>query len=82
MKDKAMLIDAPPAAEKPVADDEVGAPGGRGGLTPAARRALAEAEARRAAARAEAPPEEIGGRGGLDPARYGDWEKKGIASDF
>ena len=26
--------------------------------------------------------EEFGGRGGLDPARYGDWEVKGIASDF
>ncbi len=52
-------------------------------LTPAARRALAEAEERRraAAARPEAP-EEIGGRGGLDPARYGDWEVKGLASDF
>lgn len=22
------------------------------------------------------------GRGGLDPARFGDWEVKGIASDF
>ena len=53
-------------------------------LTPAAQRALAEAAARRAErARARAkPPEEIAGRGGLDPARYGDWEVKGIASDF
>jgi len=53
-------------------------------LTPAAQRALAEAAARRAGrARASAkPPEEIAGRGGLDPARYGDWEVKGIASDF
>ncbi len=25
---------------------------------------------------------EIGGRDGPDPARYGDWENKGIASDF
>lgn len=25
---------------------------------------------------------EIGGRGGLEPTRYGDWEIKGIASDF
>lgn len=25
---------------------------------------------------------EIGGRGGLDPVRYGDWEKGGIAVDF
>ncbi|MGX1101090.1 DUF1674 domain-containing protein [Amorphus sp. MBR-141] len=50
-------------------------------LSAAARRALDEATARRAAELA-AQPEEIGGRGGLDPARYGDWEVKGIASDF
>jgi hypothetical protein len=51
-------------------------------LTPAARRALEEAAARRAAARpAELPPEE-GGRKGPEPTRYGDWEKNGIASDF
>lgn len=32
----------------------------------------------------EQPPEgaEHGGRGGLDPVRYGDWEIKGIAVDF
>ncbi|MGJ0396610.1 MAG: DUF1674 domain-containing protein [Methylocystis sp.] len=52
-------------------------------LAPAAQRALAEAEARRReAAQRPAPPQEIGGRGGPDPARYGDWEVKGIASDF
>ena len=51
-------------------------------LSDAAKRALAEAEARRAEARKAAAPKEIGGRGGLDPARYGDWEVKGIASDF
>jgi len=50
-------------------------------LPPAARRALAEAEARRAEAKPE-PPTEVHGRGGLDPARYGDWEVKGLASDF
>ena len=50
-------------------------------LEPAARRALAEAEARRAKTR-PAPPPELNGRGGLDPARYGDWEVKGLASDF
>jgi hypothetical protein len=50
-------------------------------LSPAAQRALAEAQARREAEKA-APPREIGGRGGLDPARYGDWEVKGIAADF
>jgi hypothetical protein len=51
-------------------------------LPDAARRALAEAEARRKAAAGPAAPEELGGRGGLDPARYGDWEVKGLASDF
>ncbi len=28
------------------------------------------------------PPREIGGRGGPDPTRYGDWEKGGRAIDF
>jgi hypothetical protein len=53
-------------------------------LTPAAERALAEAAARRAEReRAGSPPrDEIAGRGGLDPTRYGDWEVKGLASDF
>lgn len=51
-------------------------------LTPAAKRALAEAEARR---KAEAHPDrqpEVGGRGGADPARFGDWEINGRAIDF
>jgi len=30
----------------------------------------------------EALPKEIGGRGGLDPTRYGDWEKAGRCIDF
>ena len=52
-------------------------------LPPAALRALAEAEERRKAAAAQEPrPAELGGRDGPDPARYGDWEKKGIAIDF
>jgi hypothetical protein len=51
-------------------------------LSPAAQRALAEAEARRAAAGAPQGSAEKQGRGGLDPTRYGDWEVKGIASDF
>ena len=52
-------------------------------LSPAALRALAEAAGRRAAAHKREPPaKEIGGRGGLEPVRYGDWEKNGIASDF
>jgi hypothetical protein len=46
-----------------------------------AERALAEARQRREAEKATPAPE-LGGRGGLDPARYGDWEVKGIACDF
>ena len=53
-------------------------------LTPAAKRAIAEAEARRRQIDAEmaARAPEKGGRGGLDPNRYGDWEIKGITADF
>jgi hypothetical protein len=53
-------------------------------LSDAARRALAEAEARRAArvGSETASSREVKGRGGLDPVRYGDWEVKGLASDF
>lgn len=53
-------------------------------LSPAARRALAEAEARRQARdqKALAAEKEIGGRGGADPARFGDWEINGRAIDF
>jgi hypothetical protein len=53
-------------------------------IAEAGKRALAEAEARRAeqAKTADAKAKEIGGRGGLDPSRYGDWEIKGIACDF
>jgi hypothetical protein len=53
-------------------------------LTPAAKRALAEAEARRQAysLKEAAMPQELGGRGGKEPGRYGDWEIKGLTSDF
>ena len=52
-------------------------------LTPAAQRALAEAEARRQAAAAAKPlTKEYQGPKGPEPTRYGDWESKGIASDF
>ena len=51
-------------------------------LSAAAKRALAEAAERRAAAEAAALPTEIGGPSGLEPTRYGDWERKGIAVDF
>ena len=52
-------------------------------LSPAAQRALDEAEARRtAAAEAQSRPKEFQGPKGPEPTRYGDWENKGIASDF
>ena len=52
-------------------------------LPPAAQRALAEAEERRRSAdKAPPPSKEVGGRGGKEPVRYGDWEVKGLATDF
>jgi hypothetical protein len=52
-------------------------------LPAAAERALAEAAARRAARDGRPPPPaEHHGPTGPDPVRYGDWERKGIASDF
>jgi hypothetical protein len=53
-------------------------------LTPAAERALAEAAARRGTAKPDScdPATETGGRGGLEPTRYGDWEVNGLTSDF
>lgn len=50
-----------------------------------AAKALAEAKARKASVVAKGEPvlpKELGGRGGEDPARFGDWEVKGIAYDF
>ncbi|MDZ7822901.1 MAG: DUF1674 domain-containing protein [Ahrensia sp.] len=49
-----------------------------------AQRALKEAEERRLklAAKTAERAKEVGGRGGEDPARFGDWEVKGIAIDF
>lgn len=51
-------------------------------LSAAARRALEEAEARRQAAETDDTPQELGGPKGLEPTRFGDWERKGILSDF
>ena len=51
-------------------------------IAEAAERAKAEAEARRVReAKVQLPPE-LGGPKGPEPTRYGDWEIKGIASDF
>jgi len=51
-------------------------------LPPEAIRALKEAEERRRKMKAPDLPPELGGRDGPEPIRYGDWEKKGIATDF
>jgi hypothetical protein len=68
---------------KPQESGESVAESPRKALTPAAERALAEAaERRRKADAAPQRPREINGRGGKEPTRYGDWEAKGIVSDF
>ncbi len=51
-------------------------------LSPQAQRALEEAAARRLRAVDEARAREVDGRGGLEPVRFGDWEVKGLATDF
>jgi hypothetical protein len=51
-------------------------------LQKAAERALAEADARRSSNKSPELPTELGGRNGPEPTRFGDWEKKGIVSDF
>jgi hypothetical protein len=51
-------------------------------LTPEAVRALAEAEARRKQTSAKVLPKEVNGTKALEPTRFGDWEKKGLTSDF
>jgi hypothetical protein len=54
---------------------------GKKPLSPAAERALAEAAARRLANK-PADQQSPQGRSEPDPARYGDWENKGLAKDF
>lgn len=66
--DNNSTTDSEPAVKKP--------------LSPAARRALEEAEQRRKAEAQAALPPEVGGRGGADPSRFGDWEINGRAIDF
>lgn len=70
------VIETPTEAEAPPPPPKV--------LTPAAQRALAEAVERRAAyaAKAEQLAKEFQGPTGPEPTRYGDWETKGIISDF
>lgn len=51
-------------------------------LDKAAKRALAEAAERKAKAGKSDLPPELGGRDGPEPTRFGDWERKGLTSDF
>ena len=51
-------------------------------LSPAAKRALEEAATRHAAAAEAQAAREDGGPAGLEPTRFGDWERKGLAVDF
>lgn len=51
-------------------------------LPPEARRALAEAEERRRKKEPQNLPPEVNGNKGPEPTRFGDWERKGIATDF
>lgn len=79
-KARATMKDASETAEEARQDSGTGRR-----LTPAAQRALAEAEERRRARQAkaaEARPKELNGRQGPEPVRYGDWEKNGLISDF
>lgn len=64
------------------ADNEIDGAAPGVALTPAGKRALQEAAARRKTASADAPPAEKGGPAGPEPTRYGDWERKGRAVDF
>jgi hypothetical protein len=76
-KSEAMPTDPqnPPETEAQASDKRT--------LPPAAERALAEAATRRAERDRKADQaKESGGRGGLDPTRYGDWEINGLTSDF
>ena len=70
--------------KKPEEKDELDKSPQKKKLPPAAVRALEEAERRRNAQKQnpDGSETEVGGRGGLDPIRYGDWEKDGTASDF
>ena len=51
-------------------------------LPAAALRALEEAEERRRQQEAKSLPVELGGVEGYEPTEHGDWQHKGIASDF
>jgi hypothetical protein len=74
----------PKPRKRPASDAGGKRPTAQRSLSPPAERALAEAAARRAANDRTPPdrPKEIRGRDGPEPTRYGDWEIKGLTSDF
>ena len=51
-------------------------------LSPPAQRALKEAAAERRKAKTKPRPPETAGPKGVEPTRYGDWERGGITYDF
>ena len=51
-------------------------------LSTAAQQSLQEAKIRNTKKPIKDLPLELGGRDGPEPTRFGDWEKKGITSDF
>jgi hypothetical protein len=80
---KSEAMPTEPQSQSPPAPEPEGQASEKPPLPPAAERALAEAAARRAERDRHADQsKESGGRGGLDPTRYGDWEKDGLISDF
>jgi hypothetical protein len=80
---KSEAMPTEPQSQSPAAAETEAQASEKRPLTPAAERALAEAAARRAERDRNADQsKESGGRGGLDPTRYGDWEKDGLISDF
>jgi hypothetical protein len=64
-------------SKKPSSQEEIAAR-----IAEAAKRANDEAATRRAAQKPLQLPPEKGGPKGPEPTRYGDWEKKGLISDF
>ena len=73
------IVNAEQLADEP-AETPFAAPGKA--LSDAARRALHEAAARRSSAASALGGAEHGGPAGLEPTRFGDWERKGLAVDF
>lgn len=79
MSDDTPTPDAPEPVRPPLSPEEAAR---RAALPETARRALEEADLRKAKDGEAQMPVELGGRDGPEPVRYGDWEKKGIAIDF